>query len=161
MRFVKTVWILLISLTLVNCSTGSRSQTSAIVGGATATATCVLSGLDNPFVAAGCALVGAFVGAELAYNDDYDVHNATFVDHLNNGPQGSSYTNWFNEKTGSKGIIHTTTSYMKGPVKCKDYSSTIDIRESFPIMSVGKTPDRSVTHGIVCQMPDGRWVEYE
>ena len=81
-----------------------------------------------------------------------------FVDHLNNGPQGSSYTNWFNEETGSGGIIHTTRSYLKGPVKCKDYSSTIDIKETFPLMSVGSTPRRSVTHGVVCQMPDGRWV---
>ncbi len=160
MRFVKTIWILLVSFALANCS-GSRSEMGAVVGGASATTSCVMLGLDNPYLASVCGLVGAFAGANLMYNDDYDIHNATFVDHLNNGPQGSSYTNWFNEETGSGGIIHTTRSYLKGPVKCKDYSSTIDIKETFPLMSVGRTPRRSVTHGVVCQMPDGRWVEYE
>ena len=34
-----------------------------------------------------CAVTGAFAGAEIMYNSDYDVHNAVFVDHLNNGPR--------------------------------------------------------------------------
>ena len=34
-------------------------------------------------------LIGAFICAEIMYKSDYDVHNAVFVDHLNNGPQGS------------------------------------------------------------------------
>ena len=62
------------------------------------------------------------------YNSDYDIHNATFVDHLNHSPNTSSYTNWFNQKTGNSGIIHTTRSYNKGfPIKCKDYQATVDI----------------------------------
>ena len=57
-----------------------------------------------------CAIVlvhlqGAF--AEIMYKSDYDVHNAVFVDHLNTSGTGSSYTNWYNSKTGNSGIIHT------------------------------------------------------
>ena len=43
-------------------------------------------GIDNPYAVAACAVTGAFTGAEIMYNSDYDVHNATFVDHLNHGP---------------------------------------------------------------------------
>ena len=52
------------------------------------------------------------------------------------GPNGSSYTNWFNSKTGNSGIIKVTRSYMKGPIKCKDYDATIDITNQWPL--VGK-----------------------
>ena len=47
------------------------------------------------------------------YKSDYDVHNAVFVDHLNTSGTGSSYTNWYNSKTGNSGIIHVTRSYMQ------------------------------------------------
>ena len=83
-----------------------------------------------------------------------DVHNATFVDHLNHGPSTSSYTNWFNQKTGNSGIIHTTRSYHKGPIKCKDYSATVDITNRWPLVGVGGV-NRNTIFGITCQMPDG------
>ena len=42
-------------------------------------------GVTDPYLI-GCAVTGAFVGAvEIMYKSDYDVHNAVFVDHLNNG----------------------------------------------------------------------------
>ena len=63
-------------------------------------------GASDPYVTGACALVGAFAGAEIMYKSDYDVHNAVFVDHLNTAPgTGSSYTNWYNKKTGNSGII--------------------------------------------------------
>ena len=53
------------------------------------------------------------------------------------GPNGSSYTNWFNSKTGNSGIIKTTRSYIKGPIKCKDYDATIDITNQWPLVGIG------------------------
>ena len=156
MKFVKIIWILLISGTLVNCA--SRSEMGAIVGGASATYTCVEFLSDNPFVAGACAIAGAFVGAEAMYNDDYDVHTAQFVDHLNHAGSRTHYTNWFNKQTGNSGIIRTSNTYMKGPLVCKDFDHTIDISPTFPMYGYGKS-GRNVEHGVVCQLPDGRWVK--
>ena len=153
--------ILLLGLSLVfltNCSSMNRSHLGAGLGGATTTAVCVESGVSDPYLIAGCAVVGAFAGAEIMYKSDYDVHNAVFVDHLNNGPQGSSYTNWFNSKTGNSGIIKTTRSYMKGPIKCKDYDATIDITNQWPLVGIGGV-NRKMVFGTACQLPDGRWIE--
>ena len=49
------------------------------------------------------------------YKSDYDVHNAVFVDHLNTSGTGSSYTNWYNKKTGNSGIIHIPKSAHLSP----------------------------------------------
>ena len=157
MKFVKTIWILLISFALANCS-GSRSEMGAVVGGASATTSCVMMGLDNPYLASVCGLVGAFAGANLMYNDDYDIHNATFVDHLNNGPGVASYTNWYNNKTGSSGTVKINRSYAQGPLICKEYESNFNIKNSWPVVGIGNQ-DVDTRFGIVCQMPDGRWVE--
>ena len=158
MRYVKLIWILLVSLLLTNCA-ANRSQVGAVLGGTTTTGSCVAMGVDNPYVIAACAMTGAFAGAEIMYNSDYDVHNAVFVDHLNNGPSTSSYTNWYNSKTGNSGIIKTTSSYLKGPMKCKDYNATVDITNNWPLIGVGGV-NRNTIFGIACQMPDGRWIEY-
>ena len=117
-------------------------------------------GVDSPYVIASCALVGAFAGAEIMYNSDYDVHNAVFVDHLNTGPSTSSYTNWYNSKTGNSGIIKTTSSYIKGPMKCKDYEAFIDVTNNWPLIGIGGV-NRNAIFGVACQFPDGRWVEYK
>ena len=157
MRLEKIILVLLASLLLTNCAM-NRSQTGAVLGSTTTTGTCVSMGVDNPYAIAGCAVIGAFAGAEIMYKSDYDVHNAVFVDHLNNGPNGSSYTNWFNSKTGNSGIIKTTRSYMKGPIKCKDYDATIDITNQWPLVGIGGV-NREMVFGTACQLPDGRWIE--
>lgn len=157
MRLEKLVWILLVSLTLTNCA-ANRSQTGAVLGGVTTTASCVQMGASDPYVIAGCAMTGAFAGAEIMYKSDYDVHNAVFVDHLNNGPAGASYTNWYNKETGNTGIIKTTRSYLQGPFKCKDYDATVDITNQWPLIGVGSV-NRKVVFGTACQLPDGRWIE--
>ena len=115
-------------------------------------------GVTDPYVIAGCAVVGAFAGAEIMYKSDYDVHNAVFVDHLNNGPNTQSYTNWYNQKTGNSGIIKVTKSYQEGPFKCKDYDATIDIANQWPLIGIGGV-NRKVVFGTACQLPDGRWIE--
>jgi len=145
-------------LTLTNCSTVNRTHVGAISGGGSSTALCVAGGVTDPYAIGGCAIVGAFAGAELLYNSDKDVHNAVFVDHLNTSPNGSSYTNWYNSKTGNSGIIHTTKSYTQGPLKCKEYDHTIDITNTWPLIGVGGV-NRKVVFGTACQMPDGQWIE--
>ena len=157
MRLEKIILVLLASLLLTNCAM-NRSNVGATLGATTTTGACVSMGVDNPYAIAGCAVAGAFKGADLMYNSDYDVHNAVFVDHLNNGPSGSSYTNWFNSETGNSGIIKTTRSYTVGPIKCKDYDATIDIENRWSLVGIGGLK-REVVHGTACQMPDGRWVE--
>ena len=145
-------------LLLTNCSSMNRSQTGAVLGAGTTTAGCVSMGVDNPYAIATCAVVGSFAGAEIMYQSDYDVHNAVFVDHLNTSGTGSSYTNWYNKKTGNSGIIHITKSHMVGPFKCKDYDATIDITNSWPLVGIGGV-NREVVFGTACQKPDGQWIE--
>ena len=143
---------------LTNCSSINRSHLGAGLGGTTTTAVCVESGVSDPYLIAGCAVVGAFAGAEIMYKSDYDAHIAVFVDHLNTSGTGSSYTNWYNKKTGNSGIIHITKSHMVGPFKCKDYDATIDITSSWPLIGIGGV-NREVVFGTDCQLPVGRWVE--
>ena len=156
MRYVKIILILLASLTLTNCA--NRSHTCAVLGAGTGTMACLEYISDNPYIIATCAVGAAFAGAEIMYNSDKDVHNAVFVDHLNTSDYGTSYTNWYNAKTGNSGIIHITKSYMEGPFKCKDYDHTIDITNQWPLIGVGGV-NREVVFGTACQLPDGRWVE--
>tara|TARA_R110001592_G_scaffold34313_4_gene117827 strand:+ start:146 stop:604 length:459 start_codon:yes stop_codon:yes gene_type:complete len=145
------------SLLVTNC-TATRSNVGATLGATTTTGACVTMGIDNPYAIATCAVVGAFAGAEVMYNSDYDVHNAVFVDHLNTSPNGSSYTNWFNNKTGNSGIIKVYSTYQKGPIKCKDYDATIDISNQWPLVGIGGV-NREMVFGTACQLPDGRWIE--
>ena len=81
---MRTILLILISLLLTNCQ-ATRSNVGATLGATTTTGVCVESGVTDPYLIAACAVTGAFVGAEIMYNSDYDVHNATFVDHLNHG----------------------------------------------------------------------------
>ena len=158
MRLEKIIWISLVSLLLTNCANINRSEVGAALGTVTTTGACIEMGVSDPYLIAGCAVTGAFAGAEIMYNSDYDVHNAVFVDHLNNGPTTQSYTNWYNSETGNSGIIKITRSYVKGPIKCKDYDATIDIANQWPLIGIGGI-NRKVVFGTACQTPDGRWFE--
>jgi len=157
MRIIKIFILMAIGLSLNNCA-NSRSYTGAVLGGTSGTMMCLENIGDNPYLIATCAVGGAFAGAEALYNSDYDKHNAVFVDHLNNSPNGSSYTNWYNPRNGNNGIIHTTRSYTIGPLKCKEYDTTIDITNSWPLLGIGAV-NREVNFGTACQMPDGQWIE--
>lgn len=150
------IFSLLSILLLVNQCANNRSHTGAVLGATTTTAAC-LQFTDSPVIAAACAVGGAFVGADIMYGSDYDVHNAVFVDHLNRG-SSSSYTNWHNEATNNSGSVKTYSTYMEGPMKCKDYESTIDITSQWPLIGIGGI-NRKVMFGTACQLPDGRWVE--
>jgi surface antigen len=154
---LRVLIIIMASLLVTNC-TATRSNVGATLGATTTTGACVSLGVDNPYAIATCAVVGAFAGAEVMYNSDYDVHNAVFVDHLNTSPNGSSYTNWYNNKTGNSGIIKVYHTYLKGPIKCKDYDATIDISNQWPLVGIGGV-NREMVFGTACQLPDGRWIE--
>ena len=155
----KIILISLLLTTITACSGMNRTHIGAISGGATGTAACLAMGSSDPYVTSACALVGAFAGSNIMYQSDYDVHNAVFVDHLNTAPAyGSSYTNWYNSKTGNSGIIHITKSYMEGPFKCKEYDATIDITNNWPLIGIGGV-NREVVFGTACQTPDGQWIE--
>ena len=155
---MKKILILTLLTILVSGCNANRSQVGAVLGGATTTSSCVAMGVNDPYSIGACSLIGAFAGANIMYNSDYDVHYATFVDHLNTSPGKSSYTNWFNTKTRNSGIIKTNSSYLRGPIKCKDYSATIDITSNWPLVGIGGVNRREV-FGTVCQMPDGKWKE--
>ena len=147
---------LLLLLVVTTQCVNNRSHVGA-VGGAITTTTACLQYSDNPVLAAACAVSGAFLGAELMYDSDYDVHNAVFVDHLNRGTS-QSYTNWYNEKTKNSGHIKTYSTYLEGPFKCKNYEATVDITNQWPLIGIGGI-NRKVVFGTACQQPDGRWVE--
>ncbi len=155
---MRIILILISCILLANCSSMNRTHVGAVSGGATGVAGCVALGQSDPYVLGACTLVGAFAGAEVMYKSDYDVHNAVFVDHLNTSPNGSSYTNWFNPKTGNSGIIHTTSTFLRGPIKCKDYDATVDITNNWPLVGIGNV-NRSMIFGTACQLPDGQWIE--
>lgn len=154
---MRTILIIVLGLLLTNCAS-NRSQVGAVLGSTTTTGACVEMGVNDPYAIAGCAVVGAFAGAEIMYNSDYDVHNAVFVDHLNTSPNGASYTNWYNSETGNSGIIKITKSYLVEDIKCKDYDATVDITNKWPLIGVGGV-NRNTIFGTACQMPDGRWIE--
>ena len=154
---MRTILIIVLGILLTNCA-ANRSQVGAVLGSTTTTGACVEMGVNDPYAIAGCAVVGAFAGAEIMYNSDYDVHNAVFVDHLNTSPNGASYTNWYNQETGNSGIIKITKSYLVEDIKCKDYDATVDITNRWPLIGVGGV-NRNTIFGTACQMPDGRWIE--
>ena len=154
---LKRTTLLLMFLGSLTACTANRSQVGAVMGGGTTAAVCAQYTTD-PAAIAICTLGGSIAGANIMYKSDFDVHNAVFVDHLDNGPAGASYTNWFNSQTGNSGIIKTTRSYTVGPIKCKDYDATVDITQQWPLIGVG-SPNRKAVFGTACQLPDGRWIE--
>ena len=157
MRYFKFI-IILLFLTSCSNSKMSSSHFGMIAGGTTATYGCLELLNTNHYLTAACAVGGAWVGSNILMNkSDRNVHSAVFVDHLNTAPSyGSSYVNWHNPNTGNQGGIKITRSYIKAGFKCADYTSTVNIQSSWPMMSVGGL-DRSTEFGIACQLPDGRW----
>ena len=79
MKLNKIILIGVLLTTLMGCS---RTHIGAISGAGTGTAACLSMGAGDPYITSGCALVGAFAGANIMYKSDYDVHNAVFVDQI-------------------------------------------------------------------------------
>ena len=159
MKLDKIILILLISITLGACANKKIDSTNMIVNNSTNMKKPVITRSHlGAYVVASCTILGSFAGSNLLYDSDYDLHNAVFVDHLNNGPGVASYTNWYNNKTGSSGTVKINRSYAQGPLICKEYESNFNIKNSWPVVGIGNQ-DVDTRFGIVCQMPDGRWVE--
>ena len=157
--------ILLLSLLtlLTNCANthnGSSwivSTSGSSMGAVTAGGACA-GVIDSPEAIAVCAATGAVIGADQIWNDDFNTHKHYFVDHLIGAPNKPNITNWYNPKTNNSGIIKTTRTWYQGPLKCRDYESTINITPSWPVAYFSSGPVRKTDWGVACIMPDGRVV---
>jgi len=152
----KILSILLLIL-LTNCASRDYmvSTTGATAGAITSGGVCA-GVVSDPTTIAACASVGAIVGADQIWNDDFNTHKKYFVDHLIGAPNKPNITNWFNPNTKNSGIIKTTNTWYKGPIKCRDYESTINITPSWPVAYFSSGPVRKTNFGTACIMPDGR-----
>ena len=158
--------ILLLSLLtlLTNCASNQHNGSSWIVsttgssmGAVTAGGVCA-GVVDDPMTIAACASIGAIHGADQIWNDDFNTHKHYFVDHLIGAPNKPNITNWYNPATKNSGIIKTTRTWYQGPLKCRDYESTINITPSWPVAYFSSGPVRKTDWGVACIMPDGRVV---
>ena len=147
--------ILLILFLLTGCSQQQvKSHIGTGAGAISGYYTC--QGLLNAGIelTAACTLVGGMLGSSLFYKNDMNVHTAVFVDTLNTAPGRISNTAWGNSTTGNWGSIKINRTYLVGAKKCREYTSRIDIKKSWPMRGIS----RSSEWGIACQMPDGRWI---
>ena len=154
----KILSILLLIL-LTNCASRDYmvSTTGATAGAITSGGVCA-GVVSDPTTIAACASVGAIVGADQIWNDDFNTHKKYFVDHLIGAPNKPNITNWYNPATKNSGIIKTTRTWYQGPLKCRDYESTINITPSWPVAYFSSGPIRKTDWGVACIMPDGRVV---
>ena len=151
---MKKLLLILLLLSLTNCTSNrTKSHMSSVIGATAGYGTCHHMLNTGVGLTAACTVIGAWVGSSLFYNDDMNIHKAVFVDTLNTSPGKISHTNWGNSATGSWGSIKINRTYLVGIKKCKDYESTISINQSWPLNGV----KRETEHGSACQMPDGRW----
>ena len=152
----KILSILLLIL-LTNCASRDYmvSTTGATAGAITSGGVCA-GVVSDPTTIAACDSVGAIVGADQIWNDDFNTHKKYFVDHLIGAPNKPNITNWYNPNTKNSGIIKTTRTWYEGPIKCRDYESTINIEPSWPVAYFSSGPVRKTNFGTACIMPDGR-----
>ena len=158
--------ILLLSLLtlLTNCASNTHNGSSLIVSTSGSSMGAVTAGgvcagvIDSAEAIALCAATGAVVGADQIWNDDFNTHKHYFVDHLIGAPNRPNITNWYNPATKNSGIIKTTRTWYQGPIKCRDYESTINITPSWPVAYFASGPIRKTNFGTACIMPDGRVV---
>tara|TARA_Y100000589_G_C27025187_1_gene576635 strand:+ start:243 stop:722 length:480 start_codon:yes stop_codon:yes gene_type:complete len=153
----KIILLIILSISLTNCASRDYmvSTTGATTGAITSGGVCA-GVVSDPTTIAACASVGAIVGADQIWNDDFNTHKKYFVDHLIGAPNKPNITNWFNPNTKNSGIIKTTNTWYKGPIKCRDYESTINITPSWPVAYFSSGPVRKTNFGTACIMPDGR-----
>ena len=153
----KIILLIILSISLTNCASRDYmvSTTGATTGAITSGGVCA-GVVSDPTTIAACASVGAIVGADQIWNDDFNNHKKYFVDHLIGAPNKPNITNWFNPNTKNSGIIKTTNTWYKGPIKCRDYESTINITPSWPVAYFSSGPVRKTNFGTACIMPDGR-----
>jgi len=162
LKKIKTILLLTLLTALSNCASTDHNGSSWIVstsgttmGAVTAGGTCA-GVVDSPEAIAFCAAMGAVHGSDQIWNDDFNNHKNYFVDHLIGAPNKPNITNWHNPKTNSSGIIKTTRTWYEGPIKCRDYESTINIEPAWPVAYFSSGPVRNTDFGVACILPDGR-----
>lgn len=155
----KIILLIILSISLTNCASRDYmvSTTGSTMGAITSGGVCA-GVVNDPTTIAACASVGAIVGADQIWNDDFNTHKHYFVDHLIGAPNKPNITNWYNPNTKNSGIIKTTRTWYQGPLKCRDYESTINITPSWPVAYFASGPVRKTNFGTACIMPDGRVV---
>ena len=153
----KIILLIILSISLTNCASRDYlvSTTGSSMGAVTAGGVCA-GVIDDPMTIAACASIGAIHGADQIWNDDFNTHKHYFVDHLIGAPNKPNITNWYNPNTKNSGIIKTTRTWYQGPLKCRDYESTINITPSWPVAYFASGPIRKTNWGVACIMPDGR-----
>ena len=153
----KIILLIILSISLTNCASRDYmvSTTGSTMGAITSGGVCA-GVVNDPTTIAACASVGAIVGADQIWNDDFNTHKHYFVDHLIGAPNKPNITNWYNPNTKNSGIIKTTRTWYQGPLKCRDYESTINIEPSWPVAYFTSGPVRKTEWGTACILPDGR-----
>ena len=161
---IKKILSLSLLILLTNCASNTHNGSSWIVSTSGSSMGAVTAGgvcagvVDDPMTIAACASIGAIHGADQIWNDDFNTHKHYFVDHLIGAPNKPNITNWYNPATKNSGIIKTTRTWYQGPLKCRDYESTINITPSWPVAYFSSGPVRKTDWGVACIMPDGRVV---
>ena len=161
---IKKILLLSLLTLLTNCANNTHNGSSWIVSTSGSSMGAVTAGgvcagvVDDPMTIAACASIGAIHGADQIWNDDFNTHKHYFVDHLIGAPNKPNITNWYNPATKNSGIIKTTRTWYQGPLKCRDYESTINITPSWPVAYFSSGPVRKTDWGVACIMPDGRVV---
>ena len=161
---IKKILLLSLLTLLTNCASNTHNGSSWIVSTSGSSMGAVTAGgvcagvIDDPMTIAACASIGAIHGADQIWNDDFNTHKHYFVDHLIGAPNKPNITNWYNPATKNSGIIKTTRTWYQGPLKCRDYESTINITPSWPVAYFSSGPVRKTDWGVACIMPDGRVV---
>ena len=146
--------VLLLLILLTGCSQNQvKTHIGTTTGAVTGFATC-RSLLNSGYeLTAACTVLGAWMGSQMWYKNDMNVHTAVFVDTLNTAPGKRSHTNWGNAATGNWGSITINRSYILNHIKCTDYESVVAITRTWPLSGIVRESE----HGTACQMPDGRW----
>ena len=161
---IKKILSLSLLILLTNCASNTHNGSSWVVSTSGSSMGAVTAGgvcagvVDDPMTIAACASIGAIHGADQIWNDDFNTHKHYFVDHLIGAPNKPNITNWYNPNTKNSGIIKTTRTWYQGPIKCRDYESTINITPSWPVAYFASGPVRKTNFGTACIMPDGRVV---
>ena len=91
---MKKLLLIILLLSLTNCSTTTKSHMSSVVGATAGYGTCHHMLNSGVGLTAACTVVGAWLGASAFYNDDMNIHKAVFVDTLNTNPGVRSHVSW-------------------------------------------------------------------
>ena len=153
-RKIKLLTFVIAIVFLTSCSQNQvKTHTGTTLGAVTGFTTCrglLNSGME---LTAACSVIGAWMGSQMWYSNDMNIHTAVFVDTLNTAPSKRSHTNWGNSVTGNWGSVTIKRTYLKRNLKCRDYESVISIEHMWPMSGISRESE----HGTACQWPDGRW----